>query len=151
MGRFHFTSDVNGENFAAHYTPKRGRVWCIRARNALNVLRGTTASGLGAVTELEYAVFNFEANKARKNDEKGDDMSQLAESMDDFRAGINNNVALRSLIVHGQYDTVTPYFAIKRLMHQSRLKPDVKNGITEKLYEGGHMFYSWHEQRKQFC
>jgi carboxypeptidase C (cathepsin A) len=35
-------------------------------------------------------------------------------------------------------------------MHQSRLKPTVKDRITEKLYEGGHMFYSWHEQRKGF-
>lgn len=106
---------------------------------------------LGLSTDLEYTVLNFDANKAWKNDEKADDMSQLTESMDDFRAGMNNNSAMKSLIVHGQYDTVTPYFATKRLMHQSRLKPNVKDRITEKLYEGGHMFYSWHEHRKSFC
>jgi carboxypeptidase C (cathepsin A) len=105
---------------------------------------------LGLKTELEYAVLNMEANKAWKNDEKEDDISHLTESMDDFRAGMNINPAMKSLIVHGQYDTVTPYFASKRLMHQSRLKPQVKDRITEVLYEGGHMFYSWHEQRKRF-
>ncbi|WP_162846034.1 S10 family serine carboxypeptidase-like protein [Seongchinamella sediminis] len=106
---------------------------------------------LGVSTELEYIVLNEEANKAWKNDEKDFDLFQLAESMDDFRAGMNSNNALRAMIVHGQFDTVTPYFASKRLVHQSRLKPEVKARIVEKLYAGGHMFYSWHRERQQFC
>jgi carboxypeptidase C (cathepsin A) len=35
-------------------------------------------------------------------------------------------------------------------MQQSRLKADVRARISEKLYQGGHMFYSWHDQRKRF-
>lgn len=105
---------------------------------------------LGVSTELEYVVLSEEAHKAWKNDEKDYDLFQLAESMDDFRAGMTTNTAMKSLIVHGQYDTVTPYFASKRLMHQSRLKADVRARITEKCYEGGHMFYSWQDQRQRF-
>ncbi len=105
---------------------------------------------LGVSTELEYTVLNEKANKAWKNDEKEYDLFQQADSMDDFRAGMTTNTAMKSLIVHGQYDTVTPYFATKRLMQQSRLKADVRARISEKLYQGGHMFYSWHEQRKRF-
>jgi len=107
-------------------------------------------SELGVSTELEYTVLNQEAHKAWKNDEKDFDLFQLAESMDDFRAGVTTNTAMKVLVVHGQYDTVTPYFASKRLMHQSRLKADARARVTEKLYEGGHMFYSWHEQRRLF-
>ena len=106
---------------------------------------------LGVSTELEYTVLNHEANKAWKNDEKEYDLFQLADSMDDFRAGVTTNTAMKVLVVHGQYDTVTPYFASKRLMHQSRLKPDARARVSEKLYQGGHMFYSWHEQRRLFC
>ncbi len=122
--------------------------------NTLNLYAGAVyqwqRGELGLSTELEYHVLNMDAFKAWKNDEKDDDISQLTESMDDFRAGMIQNTAMKSLIVHGAYDTVTPYFASKRLMHQSRLKPEVKARITEVLYEGGHMFYSWHEQRKRF-
>ena len=107
-------------------------------------------SELGVATDLEYTVLNEEAHKAWKNDEKEYDLFQLAESMDDFRAGVTSNAAMKVLVVHGQYDTVTPYFASKRLLHQSRLKPEVRARITEKLYQGGHMFYSWHEQRSLF-
>jgi len=106
---------------------------------------------LGVSTELEYILLNEEANKAWKNDEKDYDLFQLAESMDDFRAAMSSNSAMRAMIVHGQFDTVTPYFASKRLMHQSRLKPEVKARIVEKLYAGGHMFYSWNEERQRFC
>lgn len=105
---------------------------------------------LGVSTELEYIVLNEEANKSWKNDEKDYDLFQLAESMDDFRAGMTANSAMRAMIVHGQFDTVTPYFASKRLLHQSRLKPEVKDRIVEKRYAGGHMFYSWHEERQRF-
>lgn len=107
-------------------------------------------SEVGVSTELEYIVLNNEAHKAWKNDEKEFDLFQLAESMDDFRAGVTTNTAMKVLIVHGQYDTVTPYFASKRLLHQSRLTAEARARITEKLYEGGHMFYSWHEQRRLF-
>lgn len=106
---------------------------------------------LGVTTELEYVVLNEKANKAWKNDEKDYDLFQLAESMDDFRAGMTTNTAMKSLVVHGQYDTVTPYFASRRLLKQSRMKPDVMARVTEKLYQGGHMFYSWHAQREQFA
>lgn len=107
-------------------------------------------SEVGVSTELEYIVLNNEAHKAWKNDEKEFDLFQLAESMDDFRAGVTTNTAMKVLIVHGQYDTVTPYFASKRLLHQSRLTAEARARVTEKLYEGGHMFYSWHEQRRLF-
>ncbi len=107
-------------------------------------------SELGVSTDLEYTVLNHEAHKAWKNDEKEFDLFQLAESMDDFRAGVTTNTAMKVLVVHGQYDTVTPYFASKRLMHQSRLPAEAAARVTEKLYEGGHMFYSWHEQRRLF-
>jgi carboxypeptidase C (cathepsin A) len=107
-------------------------------------------SELGVSTELEYTVLNQEAHKAWKNDEKEYDLFQMAESMDDFRAGVTTNRAMKILVVHGQYDSVTPYFASKRLMHQSRLKAEVRARVTQKLYQGGHMFYSWHEQRRLF-
>lgn len=56
-------------------------------------------SELGVATELAYTVLSQQAHKAWKNDEKEYDLFQLAESMDDFRAGVTTNTAMKAQVV----------------------------------------------------
>ncbi|MFV8819996.1 S10 family serine carboxypeptidase-like protein [Haliea sp. E17] len=106
---------------------------------------------LGVETPLEYQILNHEAFENWKYDEKKFDMFEMASSMDDFRAGMTGNPHQRALIVHGRFDTVTPYFASRRLLHQASLAASVRARISEKLYDGGHMFYSWPEINREFA
>lgn len=106
---------------------------------------------LGVETPLEYKILNMEAFKNWKNDEKQFDLFELTTSIDDFRAGMAGNPNLRTMIVHGRFDMVTPYFASKRLLKQANLNDSVKARISERLYDGGHMFYSWPEVNAKFA
>ena len=106
---------------------------------------------LGVETPLEYTILNMEAFKNWKNDEKQFDLFELTASVDDFRAGMTLNTSMRTMIVHGRYDMVTPYFASKRILNQSNLVDSVKDRISERLYKGGHMFYSWPDVNAEFA
>ena len=106
---------------------------------------------LGVETPLEYKLLNMEAHKQWKNDEKQLDLFELPSSVDDFRAGLSGNPDMRALIVHGRYDMVTPYFASRRILNQINLDDRVQDRIEERLYEGGHMFYSWPHVNAEFA
>lgn len=106
---------------------------------------------LGVETPLEYKILNMEAFKNWKNDEKQFDLFELTSSIDDFRAGMAGNPSLRTMIVHGRFDMVTPYFASRRLLKLANLDDAVKARISEHLYNGGHMFYSWPEVNAEFA
>ncbi len=106
---------------------------------------------LDVETPLEYQVLNHQAFENWKNDEKKFDLFELTSSVDDFRAGMTANPQQRALIVHGRFDTVTPYFASRRLLAQANLEASVKARISEKLYDGGHMFYSWPALNRAFA
>ncbi len=106
---------------------------------------------LGVETPLEYEILNEEAHKSWKDDEKKFDLFEMTSSADDFRAGMTGNPHQRTLIVHGRFDTVTPYFASKRLLQQMNLDESVRSRVSEKLYDGGHMFYSWPEVNAAFA
>jgi carboxypeptidase C (cathepsin A) len=106
---------------------------------------------LGVETPLEYVLLSEEAFKGWKNDEKKFDLFETASAVDDFRAGMTANPQQRAMIVHGRFDTVTPYFASKRILHQANLDDSVKARIEEKLYDGGHMFYSWPDVNARFA
>lgn len=106
---------------------------------------------LGVETPLEYTILNMEAFKNWKNDEKQFELFELTASVDDFRAGMTMNTQMRAMIVHGRYDMVTPYFASKRILNQVNLVDSVKERIRERLYKGGHMFYSWPDVNTEFA
>ncbi len=105
---------------------------------------------MGIKTDLEYNILNMEACKTWKDDERKWDLYELSSAADDFRAGMTAYHHQRALIVHGKFDTVTPYFASKRILQQINFNESVRSRITEILYDGGHMFYSWPEVNKQF-
>jgi carboxypeptidase C (cathepsin A) len=48
---------------------------------------------------------------------------------------------MQTLILHGVFDLVTPYYASQILINQMALDTRIQNNIELKLYHGGHMPY----------
>lgn len=105
---------------------------------------------LGVETELTYELLNFETFKAWQYDLKGAWRQGFVGSVDEFRTGMALNPFMKVWISHGYYDLVTPYFGSDHLVDLMRLTPDLRRNLTLKHYEGGHMFYTWEDSRRQW-
>lgn len=106
-------------------------------------------TSLGIETDLPYEILNRRVNqrwqwrdRSSRDGPPGatDNLENALKSIDDIRA----------LLVHGLYDLVTPYYASRYLLNQLDLSPALRDRITFRIYEGGHMFYSRDESRKAF-
>ncbi len=58
------------------------------------------------------------------------------------------NSDMHVLVTHGVHDLVTPYLASRWLIDQVRLPREVKENMTVKTYQGGHMMYLLPEERR---
>ncbi|HLE12134.1 MAG TPA: hypothetical protein VI754_12850 [Bacteriovoracaceae bacterium] len=101
-------------------------------------------------TEREYHLLSHEVNHAWKMEETHAFNRQVG-ATDELRFGMALNPHMKIIIVHGNHDMVTPYFASKRLVSQMRLTPEQKKKISLKNFNGGHMFYTWEKSRQDFC
>jgi carboxypeptidase C (cathepsin A) len=60
---------------------------------------------------------------------------------DTLRSAMTQNQALRVFLAAGYYDFATPYFAAEYTMDHLSLDPSLRDHITRKRYEAGHMMY----------
>jgi carboxypeptidase C (cathepsin A) len=102
-------------------------------------------------TDREYVVLNMQAHEKWLADEKEHDVFRQVGAVDDLRHGLSANPHMKTLLCHGVYDQVTPYFASKRLLHQMKLTPEHFGRVHWHTYTGGHMFYTWGESRARFA
>lgn len=63
---------------------------------------------------------------------------------DTLREAMSQNRNLRVFFASGYYDMATPYFASEYTIAHLGLDPSLKDHITHKLYECGHMMYIRH-------
>ena len=54
---------------------------------------------------------------------------------------MNINKDLKVIVFNGYYDLVTPFHATEYTMDNMMLPADLKENITMKYYESGHMMY----------
>ncbi|WP_321490107.1 hypothetical protein [uncultured Hyphomonas sp.] len=64
-----------------------------------------------------------------------------ANSTIDLAAAMRKNPQLKILALSGYFDMVTPFFATEWDLSHMLLDESLIGNITEKFYEGGHMFY----------
>lgn len=67
-----------------------------------------------------------------------------------LRASIHKNNHLNVLICSGRYDLATPYFATDYTVNHMFIAPQLKNNVTTKYYDAGHMMYSIPNQLEIF-
>ncbi|MDH3709723.1 MAG: peptidase S10 [Cyclobacteriaceae bacterium] len=58
-----------------------------------------------------------------------------------LRGAMHRNQDLRVLICNGYYDLATPYFATDYTLNHMFLDPQLRDNVTMKYYQAGHMMY----------
>ncbi|PSR19457.1 peptidase S10 [filamentous cyanobacterium CCP3] len=105
---------------------------------------------LGVNTTLTYNLLSFEVFKAWEFLPESDYRQGFVGSVDDLRVGMALNPYLQVYITHGIYDLVTPYFSSNHLVDQMALNDELRPNLTLRHFQGGHMFYTWDESRRQW-
>jgi carboxypeptidase C (cathepsin A) len=89
---------------------------------------------IGYRTDRNYTMLNLQAN-SRWN------RSSPRGTADDLAYALTMNVDLKSLVVHGYHDLVTPYSLSRYLIEQSTYGSKARQRVSFGNYPGGHMFY----------
>lgn len=98
----------------------------------------------------DYELLSYSVFENWRYDRDGKQNQGSVGAADELRYGMSLNPSTRVLITHGYYDLVTPYFSSNRLADQMRLDPQLRNQLTLRHFQGGHMFYTWKESRDAF-
>lgn len=61
---------------------------------------------------------------------------------DNLREAMSRNPNLKIFVANGAFDLATPYFATEYTFSHLNLAPALKENITLKYYDGGHMMYT---------
>ena len=107
-------------------------------------------SEIGVESERDYRLLSYEVNNAWKVESPLSTLVNHVGSTDDLRYGMSLNPSMRTIITHGHFDLITPYYSSARLVNLMRLDPSVAERISLSNYDGGHMFYSWQASRQGF-
>jgi carboxypeptidase C (cathepsin A) len=99
---------------------------------------------LGFVTDRAYLPLNMAVNAAF-------DRTSTVGTPDDVGIALAQNTDLKVLVVHGAYDTVTPYFMSRFVLEQATRAKGARERLFFGTYPGGHMFYLRNESRAEFA
>ncbi|HIK43953.1 MAG TPA: peptidase S10 [Leptolyngbyaceae cyanobacterium M65_K2018_010] len=105
---------------------------------------------LGVKTPLTYNLLSYEVFKAWKFLPDSGFNQGFVGAVDDLRIGMSLNPHMQVAINHGIFDLVTPYFASNFLADLMALNPEIRPNLTLRHFQGGHMFYTWDESRRQW-
>jgi carboxypeptidase C (cathepsin A) len=99
---------------------------------------------LGYETERAYIPLNMTLNSAF-------DRASTVGTPDDVGIALAQNTDLKVLVVHGAYDTVTPYFMSRFVLEQATRAKGARERLFFGTYAGGHMFYLRDGSRAEFA
>jgi carboxypeptidase C (cathepsin A) len=110
----------------------------------LSPLMDYLRTDLGFVTDRPYEPLNLTVNSAF-------DRASTVGTPDDVGIALAQNTDLKVLVVHGAYDTVTPYFMSRFVLEQATRAKGARERLYFGTYEGGHMFYLRTASRAEFA
>nr|MCU0508193.1 peptidase S10 [Anaerolineae bacterium] len=67
--------------------------------------------------------------------------NQFVSVAESLRKAATVNPHLRVFVANGYYDLATPYFATEYTVNRLQLDETLKDHITMRYYEAGHMMY----------
>jgi carboxypeptidase C (cathepsin A) len=106
---------------------------------------------LGVETDLDYHLLSLKVNESWKVDNRKHAFESQLGATDDLRYAMALNPHMKVMITHGYHDLVTPYFSSNRLVGLMKLAPELRQNLTVRHFNGGHMFYAWEKSRAEFC
>jgi carboxypeptidase C (cathepsin A) len=104
-------------------------------------LNSYVRSELDFKTDLPYLLLNIDVNRAWNWQSGINGRQGFVEAVVDLKDAMSINPHMRTLVVHGAYDLVTPYFSSELAIRQMGLHPDIRDHIRLEVYPGGHMPY----------
>lgn len=120
---------------------------CVFASGVNSQLR----AAIGLESDRDYSTSSDEVNESWKIDTRKHAFESQVGATDDLRYGMSVNPHMKVYLTHGVFDLVTPYFTAERIRRLMKLDEDRKRMLTVRHYDGGHMFYTWDESRKDFA
>jgi carboxypeptidase C (cathepsin A) len=99
---------------------------------------------LGYDTDRAYIPLNMALNASF-------DRTSTVGTPDDVGIALAQNTDLKVLVVHGTYDTVTPYFMSRFVLELATRAKGARERLFFGTYPGGHMFYLRTKSRAEFA
>jgi carboxypeptidase C (cathepsin A) len=95
---------------------------------------------LGYKTETPYVIWDFEGIN-RKWD-WGSGINGYSQTATQLQSAMAKNKYLKVLVMEGQYDLATPFYASAYTFQHFRLLPEYRKNLTFADFKGGHMVYN---------
>ncbi|MGD8341493.1 MAG: peptidase S10 [Gammaproteobacteria bacterium] len=99
---------------------------------------------LGLDLETRYEVLNMEAHKSWKWSREGDSWESMGfpTTSPELARALRRNPHLKVLAASGRYDLGTPYSATDWSLARLDVPEEVRQRITHRYYDAGHMMYT---------
>lgn len=92
-------------------------------------------------TDLPYLLLNHDVAKSWNWRSGIHGQQGFVEAATALKQAMSLNPDMRTLVLHGVFDLVTPYYASEIVIKQMSLDARIRNNIQLKVYRGGHMPY----------
>jgi carboxypeptidase C (cathepsin A) len=94
---------------------------------------------LGWETDVPYYVFN--PSELYKHWTYGDAAKGYPDTSEALRSAMTKNPYMQVFVASGYYDLATPYYATEYTLSHLALDPSLRDNISTRYYEAGHMMY----------
>lgn len=92
-------------------------------------------------TDVPYLLLNHNVAKSWNWRSGIHGQQGFVEAATALKQAMSLNSNMRTLVLHGVFDLVTPYYASEIVINQMALDARIRNNIQLKVYHGGHMPY----------
>lgn len=92
-------------------------------------------------TDVPYLLLNHDVAKSWNWRSGIHGQQGFVEAASALKQAMSLNSDMRTLVLHGVFDLVTPYYASESVINQMALDARIRNNIQLKVYHGGHMPY----------
>lgn len=95
---------------------------------------------LGYKSDVPYVIWDFEGiNRAW---DWGPAMDGYPQTATQLQSAMAKNKYLKVLVMEGEYDLATPFYASAYTFQHLRLTPDLRKNVSFANFKGGHMVYN---------
>lgn len=99
-------------------------------------------------TDVPYLLLNHNVAKSWNWRSGIHGQQGFVEAATALKQAMSLNSDMRTLVLHGVFDLVTPYYASQIVINQMALDARIRKNIQLKVYHGGHMPYLQHNARE---